>query len=84
MFTKFEASPAATEPLRRTCATAPKTRALSVQMPVSPYSGISSIWGSFQADRVLALPYSFDRFADGALVTATIGAVVTLFVAALV
>jgi hypothetical protein len=55
-----------------------------LRQPANLFLELSRAWDSFRTDGALDLSYSFDRFADRALVIATVGAVVALFVAALV
>jgi hypothetical protein len=63
----------------RTPAISGRSATLSARLPLGQVA-----WASFEANREFALPYSIDRLAAGALEIATLGAVVALFLAALV
>jgi hypothetical protein len=75
MFVRFDHRAGVMEAPQQTSARAGRSRALA-RLPVSEFLR--------QEERELALLYPIDRFSQGALEIATLAAVVTLFVGALV
>ena len=79
MLLPFEDPIAFMGPFRQRSTNPGRSPTLSIRLALGPVA-----WAPYETDRDFVFPYSIDRFAGGALEIATLGAVVALFVAALV